>query len=507
MATSKTTSRWGSFLNGLESKLDTILADEDPAAKRPGKADGLVQGQAGKKDGLQSSERPESRGESIVFPHAHEQGSRGNSLSRVGPARSASTTRAQDRLNERLAKAMASRNITRKNDAFAAPNFVSRTASPVESIDSSKKSIDIDVRDFENGEAVFEEPPTHSEVGLDKESEDPSQPLGMLANSKSPALGDELNIGRNSIDSRDQVSARQSLELDRPASKELDPPGPSATESNIEAKSEPHYEQIISQMRADYEVSELRRQEETHDYLERIDALQAKLQYLTKEAAEAAKNALSEAKPGSIEHKLAEKDEKISLLIDEGQKLSHTELKHMSMIKKLHAKVAEDQLRLDDIKKVSDKYEKAARDAQERVRRIENNERLAADKTKAISKLEKELENTRKDRDAKAVLAHDLQRQLSKVTSQIREAEDKVQIEALEAEKKLSADLKEELSTLRSKTESIERQNQIEIRNLREKHERERERARIASIEQQNEQKVSRSSRASRVTLGLIRLL
>ena len=77
------------------------------------------------------------------------------------------------------------------------------------------------------------------------------------------------------------------------------------------------------------------RHQELHSHLERIDALQSKLQYLAKSAAESARKASSDADPGSFDSKLAEREERIALLMDEGQKLSKNELKNLNTIKKL----------------------------------------------------------------------------------------------------------------------------------------------------------------------------
>lgn len=258
-------------------------------------------------------------------------------------------------------------------------------------------------------------------------------------------------------------------------------------------KSPEEYKQILEQMQADYETSELRRQEETHDYLERIDALQAKLQYLTKEAAAIAKTALSEASPGGIEHSLAAKDEKIALLLEEGHKLSQTELKHMSIIKKLRAKATEDDNKLADSKRTAERHEKVARDLRERVKRAEAAERRIIENSKTISQLEKELDSVRNDRDAKAALVQDLQSKISDATWLAREEESKAQEEALTSERKAGGVLKEELLQLKSEREVSERQHQSELRSLRDNLERTKERTRLAEIEQQGEHNVCKS--------------
>lgn len=301
----------------------------------------------------------------------------------------------------------------------------------------------------------------------------------------------EDNVARPSMDSHTSISARPSVELTRSSSMAVESPMPHDTEPEVTDKLSEQYEQAIEQMRADNEAAELRRQEETHDYLERIDALQSKLQYLSKEAAEMAKSALSEAKPGSIEQKLAIKDEKVALLIEEGQKLSQAELKHMSIIKKLRTKSAEDETKLTDTKRLAEKHEKAARDAQERVKRAELGERRATEKTKMLPKLEKELESMKLDREANSTLIQDLQRQLSDAISAARESETKAQAEALEFEQRLTADLKDEISNLKTEKVMSDKQHHTELRDLRDRADRERERARIADLERQGEQNVS----------------
>lgn len=51
--------RWGSFISGLESKLDTILADEDTTLKSKG--DGSISEQAQTRGGLAVPAMPKGR--------------------------------------------------------------------------------------------------------------------------------------------------------------------------------------------------------------------------------------------------------------------------------------------------------------------------------------------------------------------------------------------------------------------------------------------------------------
>lgn len=368
----------------------------------------------------------------------------------------------------------------------------SRTASPSNVAENPRISSDLKAEDSKDQQENQQETlPNHGIGDSDRtQVEIRSQQVPSVA-FPSPE-GEEVTISRRSIDSHISTSARTSLELTRTSSRALDSPRLDAIEHGPNSKPVEYYEQTIEQMRADNEAAELRRQEETHDYLERIDTLQSKLQYLTKEAAGIAKSALSEANTGTAEHKLAAKDEKIVLLIEEGQKLSQNELKHMSIIKKLRAKSTEDETKLVETRRTAEKHEKAAREAQERAKRAEAAERRAAEKSKALPKAEKELENVRADREAKAILIQDLQRQLVEATSFAREAESKANADALELQQQLTADLRDELANLRIEKELSDRQHRTELRDLQDRFDRERERARIVDIERQGEQNVSK---------------
>lgn len=504
-AAQRSSSRWGSFLSSVESRLDTILAEED-TSNPASKAGTKIQEQPGKKDGM-------------AVPLA---GS-------AAQSRTPSTNRAQERLNEKLAKAMANRNLGKKGDvSISSSGLPSRTASPINATASPRISTELQrekaVEDtgLEDQEKILETPTTinGTEYQKDVENEAPQavteaqEPTVQHLAEQAPGITlDEANDNpaapRPSTDSRGSLSARPSLEIMRPTSPSApDSPKINGTTAASSPRIPEDFEKTIEQMRSDNEAAELRRQEETHQYLERIDALQAKLQYLTKEAAEIAKTASSETKPGSPEQKLALKDEKIALLIEEGQKLSQTELKHMSIIKKLRAKSREDEKAVADAKKAAERFEMTALDAQERAKRAETAEKRAAERLKALSKREKDFESIKADRDAKDSLIRDLQSQLSEATSAAKEAEVKANTEALDKERRRASDLSDELSTVKTEKELAEKQYMNELRELREKSEREKERAKVAEIERQGEQNILESrlesyrARAEEVSAG-----
>lgn len=62
----KASSRWGSFLAGVESKLDTILADEPATSSSPAAKDGGNREQPTKKD-VTTGDATRVRGDSMVL--------------------------------------------------------------------------------------------------------------------------------------------------------------------------------------------------------------------------------------------------------------------------------------------------------------------------------------------------------------------------------------------------------------------------------------------------------
>ena len=479
----KSTSRWGSFLAGVESRLDTILADEDSQLQN--KQIGRPSEQPGKKETM--------------------------AVTATAVGKTPAASRAQERLNEKLARAMASKNLNRIGDTSGTSSSVpSRTGSPANVLESQRESAELPgekrfdtQKDEEKSTVSIEQQETNrieqeEEKGSatmedDQAHEAKEEPIDRVTACVND-LKEEDIAPRRSTASGDSLSTRQSLELARSTTpNRIELPKFNSIDPATSSRAPEEYEKAIEQLRSHNEAAELRRQEETHEYLERIDALQVKLQYLTKEAAEIAKNVSNEAKEGSLEQKLAAKDEKIALLIEEGQKLSQTELRHMTVIKKLRAKSTDDERAVAESKQASEKYEKAAREAQDRAKLAEAAEKRASEKVKGLFKLEKDLDSTRAERDARDVLIQDLQMQLSVITSAATKAEEKAQAEALELERRRAAELAAELSTLKIEKEVAEKEHQNVLCELREKSEREKNRARLAEIERQREQNILES--------------
>ena len=342
---------------GLESRLDTILADESEASGKP------------------PAKAPPDSGK-LAPPAPKEVTSRGS--------REVSRNRANDRLAERLAKATAS-----KTASQAGSNVPSRVGSPGiadsgRASGEGKRSGDLvrSVLEVERGGEPGEE-------GADK-IEPPKD-----GDENATLLASTLPIN----------PARVSAESSR-LSIEMPPSDPSSTRPSLDlpngtsytSKSALELSAELTTLRTENAQTEKQHQEETHTLLEKIDALQAKLSYLAKETVAAAKEAnASTSSAGSEAVRLAEKDERIALLMEEGEKLSKTELRHLQTIKKLRAKSSEEEKISAEAKKRLERAEKAEVELKQKLRRAEGAERQASEKVNAIAGIEKQVEELRVD--------------------------------------------------------------------------------------------------------------
>lgn len=432
---------------------------------------------------------------------------------------------------ERLARAVAAKNSAQKGekaDSLALSSATpSRTGSPVTATDSPRRSTDVarassdgkDVGEGSTPEPTFEEAKDSLRPSEDtpsiavqpgspqvepQDSEKETNGLGtkpeVEASPRPSAESTRSSVPRGSTD-----SARQYGSLPR-SSTDIPPADLDTVQAIL--KSPEEYDVLLKQLQSDFETSELQRQEEVHGYIERIDALQSKLQYLAKESAEAARKASGSAPSGSMEKKLADKEQQVALLMEEGQALSKKELTHMTTIKKLRAKVQEDSKEVAEAKRKQEKAEKDAATAAERLKRTQASERQLSEKQKQINQLQRDIESLKSERDAKDTTIADLKRQLEEAATQEKEAETKAANEALEAERKKVSDLEDNLATLSIEKGLVSDRAQSQIKELREKMDKDAERARIAELEMKTEQQMLESklevmrARAEEVSSG-----
>ncbi|KAL4997163.1 TATA element modulatory factor 1 TATA binding-domain-containing protein [Aspergillus recurvatus] len=456
--------RWkvGSFLQqavaGVESRLDQMLTEEEDARRSQPK---------------QAALRTKS-------------GEQSGSISR-----SSSNARKNDRLQERLARAMAKSNAQNTPDSSSA--VISPVSSPVPSNDA-RSSMDI--------ESSLGSPPKDM-------TSPPDAGSGSPAAAPSRTSHDSLSSPRISSEAAASTPSEKDTSASAPASEpgagETNPssapkePAPISTGSLVERGITPVNEEDNSDglSQSDKNPAESELQEEIHGYIERIDALQSKLKYLAQEAAESARKAAATAEPGSADRQLREKDERIALLLEEGQKLSKTEMDHRTLIKKLRQQLAENSKLQVEAKKKNDRLERDLANAEARAKRAEAAEKRATGSLSAQTKTARDLEAVTAERDALSQTVQEMKGQLARAVSRADAAEAKASSDALEREKQRANQLEEELSSAKIEREISEEKLKKEIAGLKETIEQEKERARVLEVELKGEQSVLESKMES----------
>ncbi|KAI9656832.1 MAG: hypothetical protein M1821_003471 [Bathelium mastoideum] len=492
-------SRWGSLLSGavagLESRLDTILAEDPDASARSRAAEKAAaekiaaERAAGDKIAAARTGRPSAISET--------DGTSSLAVSQRDASRSASRSRANDRLQERLAKA-----LNKDTDSLKSPRAsqdIARIATPP--IDASaKKSLEIPESQLEptlTQETSRDTRPgdDHRISGDDTRTEDgvpgAQEQKPTLLTSRLP-----INPSRNSVDS---LSTRPSLDAPTTSSIDVTVLEPSeatssltesqlngvkgATSISYQMSDDLLSHRTLAEHEAELEKLRTEHREELNAHLERIDALQSKLTYLARSTATTAQNAVQSASSGSPEQKIAERDEKIAQLLEEGTKLSATEIKHLGIIKKLRSRVSEEDKAKDNLTKRLSKAESAFQEATERASRTEAELKVMGERMKRVSKLEGEVEALRAERDGHGTTMLKLQSQLEESRQQAEEAEKKVQSGAVEAKKRAADDLAEQLENARIEKKLLEERLRTEIRQAEESTKRKEEQAKISDME------------------------
>ena len=423
-----------------------------------------------------------------------------------------------------MAAKNAAKNEAQKVDILSLSNTPSRTGSPATVSESPRRSID--VVPTSNAENTGEESAPKSEITINEPSENGGNPTievpaGITTIEPSTDSQEDINgvatkaddvIPRISIDSNRPSIPRDSIDSSQQQStgarSSIDVLSGEISDVGLSLKTPAEYDMLLKQLQSDYETSELQRQEEVHGYIERIDALQAKLQYLAKESAEAARKASGLAAGGSLEKKLADKEEQVALLMEEGQQLSKKELTHLTTIKKLRAKIQEDSKEVAEAKMQQEKAERDAANAMDRLRRAEGSDKRLNEKQKQVNQLQRDIESLKSERDSKESIIVDLRKQLSEAAAQEKQAEIYMTNEALQQEKKRAADLEEDLANLKIQKSLVSDRAQAQIKELREKIDKDAERARITELELKTEQQMLESklevmrARAEEVSSG-----
>ncbi|KAF2653876.1 M protein repeat protein-like protein [Lophiostoma macrostomum CBS 122681] len=464
-------SRWGGFLSGavanLESRLDTILDATPQVAQAGAKQDNV--------------EKPGVENKTLQVEQ--------------GVSRSSSRSRPNSRLQDRLAKA-----VNKKTDGSprASSDLSSRPESPAlkspaTAPDASRMSIDskasegpaapavptTEDHDAATAEDANAEAVPRTSTESNQIVQTPPIVLEQLPTMAVPSMpipairAPEATSPRQSIDS---TPSRPSIDLG--ASAEQEPPtsnSPDLVEAELSALQKAHEETVREH------------RDELNSHLERIDALQSKLTYLSQQLASSAKAASSASDTAPAGKKLAEKDAQISALMEEGQKLSKTELKHLTTIKKMRTKAQETDKEITLLKQRLSKAEKSIGEQTDRAKRAEAAEKAAQEKLKIVGKIEKDIDMIRAEREEAGLTIAELRRQLNDAVTRADDAEKRVQAGALEAEKRVTASLKDDIENLRIEKKLAEERGKRDLQEAREETKRQQEKANVAELELRGE--------------------
>ena len=449
-SSNKSSSRWGSFLQqavaGVESRLDTILADEDTKlSTSPPSVSKQTLDAATKKDTY------------------------------TAQPRSASHDQRNDRLRERLAKAVVTRSTTRP--AAQSPKdctLSSRPASPGTILPTNEDDIEV-LRSVSNDEPTTTHKHNVQSLGVSNE-ESLSIAFKQEPSTSSTVQNDHIlssaprGLSEGNVDSRQTTNESSSLSghkhLDTISLQSSSLPLMASADSSplvVEAIA------VVDPQNSSNEAANSQWREETNLYLEHIDALQAKLRYLAKEAVEVSRKAASEATAESVEQKLALKDEKIALLIEEGQTLSQNELKHTTTVRQLRARLAEEVKAHNQAREAISKMSKIAEAAQNRATQAEFAAREQAEKMNGLLETQNEIVSLQaKTRDQESRIIN-LRQQLLVTNDPEHQQHSRRLEDALDAEKTITSDLRDDLSNMKLEKELLDERQRARLRELQEK--------------------------------------
>ncbi|WZH39540.1 TATA element modulatory factor 1 TATA binding-domain-containing protein [Fusarium acuminatum] len=433
-------SRWGAFLSsafeGVENRLDNLLDEEQQAAQ----------------GGQQYEQQQGMKATPVPSPSP--------SPKPTTPAVAPKPNRANDRLQARLAKAIASRtsqssprssidtargSVDKERPSSTEPVITRQsTDTPELKPAESESSTEVPTPVIEPPSPPAQEQNTQSEEAEDKEKSDKD----LRRDIPTPIIVEPASDVEPQ-DAPTQEVTDKSEAQPAPTNDEPDISKPMETQKAVNVPTE------SLQKDQDTNQADKARLEEVQEYIEQIDSLQAKLQFLSKNAADAAKQAANSADAGSVERKLAEKDEKIALLMEEGQKLSTSEQKFRTTIRKLRSQIAENERQAYELKKDKEKAAAEAEALRSRINSKEEQERRNEEVRKASAALQKEIDVLKKDKTAKDEAYRRLEQQSKAKAEQAQTAHTEALTRALDTEKKRQKELDNTIATLRSEKEAL----------------------------------------------------
>lgn len=470
MSAPSKSSRWGSFLSqavaGVEARLDNILAEEEEQQQEAAK------------------QSPPSRPPSAA--------------SSSKPTPSTTNKSANDRLQERLARAVAAKNAAAasQRSSDASPARPPRTSTEVSSANQSPRPSSDVARIDSPAQSASQDPPTNPS----KQEAPGAAPSTGLGNESVPAqqVAPTTNGERLSVD-----SPRSSIQDERPYTAEPPPAIVSPSQEDVVhvslstsekiVTSLDLYEKRVSELEKTLEDTQAQHQDELHSHVEQVDALQAKLQYLAREATETARKDASAAPAGSLGKKLAEKDQQVAQLMEEGQKLAVNEQKLRAAIKKLRSQVTADEKELNEQRLWRQKAETEILSLREVSRGVDDSKKSHDESHKIISQLKRDLDRSKSTVSSKDATISELKAQLQEESDRAKSAAAKFNDQIKEAGQQKVKELEDAVAALEVEKSLVADRAKAQATELREKAERAAERSRAVELEMKGEVQILES--------------
>lgn len=394
----------------------------------------------------------------------------------TAPPRSDSATRnkTNDRLQERLARAVAAKNAGLKSETPSSK--VTPTASPRQSIDAPVRT---------STDSATAQSPVSSRANPSPRA---SQDTGRRSIEGKPEPEKSADDGVGTLTATEDYATVETSDATTTGKDERSAGVEAAAGAVVDLQ-----EGRIKQLEKALEEMAQQQQDETHNYVEQIDALQAKLQYLARETTDSARKAAKEAPAGSMEKKLADKDQQIAGLMEEGKNLASTEQKLRAVIKNLRLKIGENDKEISNVKTSKGKMEQELEAMRRKSRRADDLERYQEELHKRIGQSQKETDALKSVVSAKDKTITDLKAQLQKSAEQAEALNAKVNEEALAKERRRVRELEDEVSDLKVEKDLLTDRGRARENELKEKAERSAERARAVEVELKAEIQVMES--------------
>ncbi|KAK9447798.1 TATA element modulatory factor 1 TATA binding-domain-containing protein [Limtongia smithiae] len=282
--------------------------------------------------------------------------------------------------------------------------------------------------------------------------------------------------------SNDEPRTRLSVEVERELENVLPPKinvvkAQESAEAVVVDASVPPSERTSIESAADLQIQSLQadlsqRHQDYHSSLDRINLLEEKVKYLSNQLLDYSTQKLS----NNVDKRITERDEKIALLIQEGESLSKLELKSMTTIKRLRAAERENDKTVQDARKKQERAEKEAADLREKMRKAAESEKKAMERVKSLAKIEADAELVRRERDSLKATNAQLREDVARANALAEQAILKAQDEAFEKEKARANDLEQQLDALRAEQAMDREKFSHEQFNLRSKLDRDADR-------------------------------